>query len=263
MKKLLLSLVLLNILNSSISQEVTSPTWFHQKPFNTISVSTGLSQIEEGNIFGLPGTGTLLRIAYGRERARDHLGNFNLSLNYSRLRTDLEDVSKSLNVNLNLGYNYNFILVRKQRFTYLLGPEAELNYTLNFFPNWDESHLYWANYLSIGVANYLATTFRNTNLLTVKVSLPVIAVVGRPEMNRLYKIDDLTVGGIIQNFHSNLEAGSWNNLFFYNMQIEYRYRISEQVYQSVGYHFIYQRVETQNTKSYQQLVHLLSIKLYF
>jgi hypothetical protein len=140
MKALLInSIFLLLILTSvqTLAQERDSSRTNH-----FISLQFGVNQIKDENLIPKVSTGTITELSYGFEKRKTNWQQFHFTLGYSRLKTKLEDLSKSFNLQLNLGYSRSYALLQKKNFKYYLGPEVNLAYDASYFPNWDDSHLY-------------------------------------------------------------------------------------------------------------------------
>jgi len=226
------------------------------------SLQFGLNQIKEENLHPKVSTGTCMDLTYGFEIRKKNWQKFHLTLGYSRLKTELEELSKSLNVKINLSYSTGFKLTRGTKFNYYLGPEATLAYNFSFLPNWDDSHLYWADYLSIGVKNSFLVKLKNKNALVTDLSIPLFSVFSRPELYRLYKIDDTDAGGIISNLNSNISAAHLTNVFFLHFQTEWRFPVFKTKTQAFTYSLDWVRVKHNDGNPYNQLTNQIGLKLF-
>ena len=251
--KLILFLLLLS--GTVLSQEMDSARTRH-----FIALRFGLNQIREENLHPKVSTGTLTELSYGFEKQNKRLQRFQLSLGYSRLKTSLEDLSKSINLKLNISYSYNFRLVKSRKFNYYLGPEANLSYTACFLPNWDDSHLYWADYLSVGAKNIFSVSLKNKKEWVTDVSIPLFSVFSRPELHRLYKIDETDFAGIVHNLNSHITAAHLTNVFFVHLQTEYRFPVFHNKTQAFTFLFDWLRVRHDDGNPFYQLSYQLGIK---
>ncbi len=227
---------------------------------HVIQVQFGVNQIKDENLHPKVSTGTITDFSYGFEKRKKVWHQFHFTLGYSRLKTELEDLSKSLNIKMDAGYSWNYPLAQKNNFKYYLGPEASISFSLCFFPNWDDSHLYWADYYSIGVRNSFSVKLKNENEWVAFVSLPLFSVFSRPELYRLYKIDDTDFGGIMSNLNSNLAPAHLTNVFYAKFQTEYRFRVFKNKQQAFTFATDYTRVKHDDGNIFSQLSYQIGIK---
>jgi hypothetical protein len=116
----------------------------------SINFQLGLNQIKEMNLLPLVHKGRLTEFSLETEKIKCNLRQFQFSFLYSRIKTGVEEMPKSGNIRLGLDYSYNFLIFKKNNLRYFLGPQASLCYSYMLYPNWDDSHGYWADYLSFG-----------------------------------------------------------------------------------------------------------------
>lgn len=230
---------------------------------NSFQLDFGVNQLKDENLHTKVHTGILYGLTYEYSKQSQNISNFSIGLRYSRLKTNYEELSASANIQLFGDYNYLFGTVKRKRFSYFLGPEIKLNYNLSFYPNWDESHLYWACCIEIGVRNKLSFQINEHQSLVMDLSLSLFSVLSRPELDRQYKIDDISFGGIIQNMHSNLQGGTINKSFFVSIQTEYQFHISEKITQAICYSYDYRRVKGNEGNPFQSSRHQIGLKIYF
>jgi len=93
--------------------------------------------------------------------------------------------------------------------------------------------------------------------------ISLISVFSRPELDRQYKIDDISFGGIIENMHSNLEAGTINKSFSVAFQTEYQFHTSEKITQAICYSYDYRRLKSNKGNPFQGSLHQIGLKIYF
>ncbi len=248
---------LTNLSCCAFSQEQDSAN-----PAHTLALQFGLNQIKEENLHSKVSTGTITEFTYGLEAIKKVWHQFHFTLGYSRLKTEFEDVSKSSNLRLHTDYSWNYLLVRKKRFNYYLGPEGSITYNVCYFPNWDDSHLYWASNFSIGVRNSFSVQLKNKNKWVSFLSLPLFSVFSRPDLYRLYKIDETDFAGIMSNINSNLTPANLSNVFFVKFQTEYRFSVFKEKMQAFTYSLEYGRVTHNDSNMFVQQMHQIGIKLF-
>lgn len=227
-----------------------------------ISLRAGLNQVKDKNLHPLVSSGSIVELGYGFEKQKQGLHEFHLGLGLSRPKTDLEDVAKSVNLKFNLAYSRSYFLWQTKKYRLYLGPEVTAAYTASFFPNWDDSHLYWANHFSLGPRAVLARPMSGNKEWRTTLSLPVFSLYSRPDLYRLYKIDEVNFSGIMSNLHSNLSPGSWNRCFFLRLGTELRFPAFTNKAAAFEYRFELLRMKNPDSKAYAQISHLIGLNFY-
>lgn len=230
--------------------------------FHSIALQFGLNQVKEENLHPKVSVGTITMLSYGFVKRKNTWQDFNFTAGYSRLKTELEDLSKTINLQFSISYSKTYSIVKQKNFGYYIGPQGTLQYNASFFPNWDDSHLYWSDYFSIGIRNNFSFQMKNQHEWISSVSLPLFSVFSRPELYRLYKIDETDFAGIVQNLNSNLTAAHLNNVFFIRFETEYRFPVFKSKREAFTYCFDWRRVKHDEGNSFNQIIHQLGIKLY-
>jgi hypothetical protein len=257
--RLRLLILLLLVGGTAFSQERDSTSRFR----HLLSLQFGLNQVKDENLHPKVSTGTITEVSYGFERRKSkNWQKFHFTLGYSRLKTTFEDLSKSMNLVIGVGYSMGFKLTRGGKFNYYLGPEATLAYNACFFPNWDDSHLYWADYLSAGARNTFSVRFKNNNEWVTDVSIPLFSLFSRPDLYRPYKIDDTDAGGIISSLNSQITAAHLTNVFFVNFQTEWRFPVFRTKTQAFTYSLHWARVKDPDGNPFNQLTNQIGLKLF-
>ena len=228
-----------------------------------ISFTTGLNQLKENDLVPLTHTGYLLGLEFGRDKEIGNMRSYNFGFDYSRTKTGYESLPAAVNIRLYYHDAYLFRINDGDDLKWYVGPGAKINYHVSYYPMWDDSHFYWANDLSFGGNTILSYQTKNGNVWTGSAALPVFSILSRQASVRDYKIDDLSFGGIMKSFHNNLTAGSLGTVFYLNMDIEYRYRISGKTEQGIGYKFHSGRYRGKEGKPLGTLNHLITLNLYF
>ena len=256
------------ILSSMVKGKETDSLSFIAK-FHSIGVATGINQLKENNLHAKVHSGPLFGLRYSRDKIRKQEGykqkitKLFLEAKYSPLKTKYEGAPTSLALNFSLGYRYSILLITKNNIQYFLGPALKLNYTLAYYSNWDDSHLYWADFISAGINNTLLYTINGNKNLTFSMDVPLLTLTSRPVENRQYKIDDLSLKGIVKNLHDNRQVGSLNVLFFCDPEIEYSYFISPGIQQSICYSLQFIFVKNRYSQDFKNLFHGITFKVKF
>jgi hypothetical protein len=247
---------------TSLSFHVFSQEADLRKTDHTLSLQFGMNKIKDENLHAKVSKGALTEFSYGFEKATKAWQQFHFTLGYSRLKTEIEDVSKTANLRLHTDYSWSYPLVRKHRFNYYLGPEGSISYNVCYFPNWDESHLYWASNFSVGVRNSFSVSLKDERKWVSFLSFPLFSMFSRPELYRLYKIDETDGGGIMSNINSDLTPGHLTNVFFLKFQTEYRFPVFKSKTQAFTYSLEFNRVKHNDGNLFLQELHQIGIRFF-
>ena len=230
---------------------------------NSFQLDAGINLLKEENLHPKVHGGAVFGILYSNLRTKSNHKQFDIGIQFSRLKTEYESLAATMNIQLFANYAYLFNGITNDKFTYNIGPKLGLHYNLSLYPNWDESHLYWADYLCLGLRNKLKYQLNEKQALTVDLSIPVFSLISRPELNRIYKIDNISAGGIINSMHSNLKGALWNHSFIIKSRIEYCFKINNRIKQAICYSLNYSRLMEKEGLPFQNLQHLIGLKIYY
>jgi len=230
---------------------------------SSLHLSYGFNQVKEENLHPKVHSGSITTFSYGRYFKSMNISELEISLSYSRVRTGYEDWSKTVNGQLEAEYKYLFAAVSRNKISYSVGPEINICYNVNFYPNWDESHLYWANQLSLGVGNRFSYAISESQSLVFDLGFSFFSVLSRPINDRQYKIDDTSFGCIVESLHSNPESGSFGKSFRLSCNAEYRFHLNRKVSKAFCYTFDYVKAEGENSSLFQNNSNQLGFKIYF
>jgi hypothetical protein len=256
MKKLLF--VLFFICTFSFGQSKTDSV-YKEKHFQ---FSIGINQIKENNLHSKVHTGIGYELNYGFTRINKNLSSFQTNFLYSKVKTIFEDAPSSINLQFKLNYEYLFPLQKTNNYTFYSGLATGLNYAISHYPNWDDSHLYWANSIDLKFSNRLYYQFLNDDSFIIGLQLPLLFLVSRPEVDRPYKVDDLYFAGLMNSFHDNAQLGSWNRNKGINFNLEYKPKSKAKFKTGFLYQFNYIKLDTSKSNSFSTIQHLLGLKLY-
>ncbi len=224
MKTNILLLFILILNGSQIKGQDPDSAFFLHKS-NSFNIQFGMNQIKEMNLLPLVHKGFLTELSFETEKIKSSLRQFQFSLIYSRVKTGLEEISKSGNIKLALIYSYNFLIFQRNNLRYYSGPQTSLCYSFMLFPNFDDSHGYWADYLSFGLNNILSVSLRHQSEWFTSLNFTLFSLFSRPEEIRPFKMDDSSSGGILKALNSNIEPGLINKVFQLRFKTEYRFPV--------------------------------------
>jgi hypothetical protein len=230
---------------------------------NSAAIEFGVNQLKEENLHPKAHTGTITRLSLNHLLRSRRIAEWGINLSYSRLRTAYEDLSATANVQIGAHYDYLFRVYSRNRLSYAVGPEVRLGYSACLYPNWDESHLYWANHLSLGVGNRLRYQLSGKKSLVVKAFFSVASAISRPEEDRPYKRDDFSFDGYLKSLHSNIELSAASKTFIADCGIEYRVDLGSHLSEAIFYSYRYSGIEGSRSSLYQNSIHQVGFNIYF
>jgi hypothetical protein len=226
-----------------------------------IGIAIGVNQEKEANLLPFVHSGFVATLSYELRRQKRNFQSFRFALGFSRIGTSADAYDKGLNVPVNAAYSYNFRLLDAAGMKYFLGPLADASYSFSFYPDWDDSHAYWATNISLGVNNILIVTLPNNTRLLTSVSLPLLSFYSRPDPLRLYKSDEVSFGSLFNDMHKNMKAGFWDAAFFIHMNLEYQFPVFQTKTEAVFYTFDYSRIKKADGNPWTQLLHQFGLKV--
>ena len=232
----------------------------HDKTYS-VNFQMGLNQVKEMNLLPLVLKGRLTELSFETEKVKSSLRHFQISLLYSRIKTEAEELPKSGNIILGLDYSYNFLILQKNNLRYYLGPQASLCYSYMLYPNWDDSHGYWADYLSFGPNNILSVSVKQEREWFTSLNFSLISFFSRPEEIRPFKMDDSSIEGILKALNSNIETGSVNRAFQINFKTEYRFPVFVNKREAITYDMSIIRLSQKNEQPVIQYNWRIGIKI--
>ena len=230
---------------------------------SNLGIYVGGAQVKEYNLHPKVHSGIVYGLEYSRRWQKIHAHVLDVEAGFSKQKTQYEEAAVSPFVQLSASYSY---LIKVQEasepLSFYAGPQVGVYYKLGHYPNWDDSHLYWADNLSAGVSG-MGTYRAGSGLILLRTSLPVLSLVSRPERYRPYKIDDVSVNGILRNMNSSWEPAFLTNMRGLKSEIEYRYPINPRYSQSIGYRFQYLYMNAGSDSPFVHLQHSLTLKMNF
>jgi hypothetical protein len=254
---LMIIIPLIIIIESSGQDHDTLINYSH----NSISISFGQNQIREMNLLPMVHKGKETGLSYEFEKVHKNLQQFQTFLTCSRMKTSLEEMSVSVNIRLGFSYSYNFLLFSNKKLKYYAGPQTGLCYSIMLYPNWDESHSYWADHLSVGAGNALSVAFRNEKEWFTSLNFSLLGFFSRPDDLRDFKMDDYTAAGVLKALNSNLESGLMNKVLHINFKTEYRFPVLNNKREAFIYNIDITRMSGNNGCPVFQIINRIGIKI--
>lgn len=251
---------ILILISTLVKGQDTQLSSDHDKTYS-VNFKLGLNQIKELNLLPLVHKGRLTELSFETEKVKSSLRHFQISFLYSRIKTGAEEMPKSGNIKLGFDYSYNFPIFQKNNLRYYLGPQASLCYSYMLYPNWDDSHGYWADYLSFGPENILSVSVKHDREWFTSLNFSLISFFSRPEEIRPYKMDDSSVGGILKAMNSNIETGTVNRALQINFRTEYRFPVFVNKREAITYDMNIIRLSQKNEQPVIQYNWRIGIKI--
>ena len=260
MKTKILIIQLLILISTLAKGQDTQLSSDHDKTYS-VNFQLGLNQIKEMNLLPLVHKGRLTELSFETEKVKGSLRQFQFSFFYSRIKTGAEEMAKSGNIKLGLDYSYNFLIFQNSNLKYYFGPQASLCYSYMLYPNWDDSHGYWADYLSFGPNNIISVSANHDREWFTSLNFSLISFFSRPEEIRPYKMDDSSVGGILNALNSNIETGTVNRALQINFRTEYRFPVFVDKREAITYDMNIIRLSQKSEQPVFQFIWQLGIKI--
>jgi hypothetical protein len=260
MKAKVLLIQVLILIGSMVKGQDTDLSSDKDKTYS-VSFQLGLNQIKEMNLLPMVHKGRLTELSFETEKIKSSLRQFQFSFLYSRIKTGAEEMPKSGNIKLGLDYSYNFLIFQRNNLRYYFGPQASLSYSYMLYPNWDDSHGYWADYLSFGPNNIISVSVRHDREWFTSLNFSLFSLFSRPEEIRPYKMDDSSVGGILKALNSNIETGTVNRALQINFRTEYRYPVFVDKREAITYDMNIIRLSQKSEKPVFQFIWQVGIKI--
>jgi hypothetical protein len=211
----------------------------------SLQIGLGILQQQEQNLFPRTHKGHQVKLSYLLQREGNIVTDIETAISFAKIGTVLEENNKSLNLQAAFSVATLFPISKTDTWDFFVGPFINLHYNMSFYPNWDESHLYWANQLNSGIYTRITYDLGNRNkAFTWEMKIPVIGLLSRPETNRNYKIDDFSMRGVLESTHGQAQLFSVFQCFQFHNKLAYNFLIKKQKKASIGYQFSYAKLKT-------------------
>ncbi len=228
---------------------------------NLISFIFGLTSLKEENLHPKVHAAPSVRLGYRHIWFRKNLQEMSAEALYCRPKTGLEDLNSSALLMADIAYGNGFPVHGSGRTAVLAGPTVRLHYSLCYYPDWDDSHLYWGNFLALGSRVHVVRRTRENRRWVVTADLPLIALFTRPDMNRLYKFDDISLGGVVKSLHEDMQLGWWGNVLYLELSAGYQFSMTPRIQHTVSYSLNYSRVRDSEGDPLQILTHNIGLEV--
>jgi hypothetical protein len=110
--------------------------------------------------------------------------------------------------------------------TLYLGPQIKWDSKINFFRDWDDSHIYWSNSYEAGPSLKWIKYYKEKQNVSITVKIPFLAIVSRPPE---YQYTDqpplIKPSYYFKAMNENLRIVTVNNFYSLRFQADYSYEI--------------------------------------
>jgi len=229
-----------------------------------ISLQPTYYQIKENNINGLVHANIGYKLDLYFEKYKNRLLNtISISGSYMRPKTKYENSISSVFAGIKLQYDLLYQINQLGKQNIFVGGLIKADYKLAFFPSWDDSHLYWANFFGFGLKSKFEKNINDNKTFICSVEIPILGLVSRPETYRYYKIEEVSFKNLISKNHSQLKLSTFNNYFEANAALGINYKITNKFAVGFQYNIEFARIKTNYSQPFFVLQQGLGLKLIF
>ncbi len=119
-----------------------------------------------------------------------------------------------------------------------LGGLIHWDYNLQFYENWDDSHIYWLNTYELGPVVRWSNTINDNKQIALELNFPLIALVSRPPKYRYYDQGKLP-REILSEPHENMKLTSLHEYISIALSSHYMHPLSRKSTIDVSYFLSY------------------------
>jgi hypothetical protein len=228
---------------------------------NKIGFQIASNQVIEQNISPMVFRGFDIGFEYSNRKENQLWNEFAIGIHGRTGGTRFEAIFSSASINLNITKSVCFLLLNHSKWRFYFGPSMHLRYGASIYFNWDESHLYHANFLalnSMSLLQYQANSF----LISIKSSSSILSLVSRPRASHLNKYSDFTFPGILHELTIDPELGFNRKNHFIKSSVEFS-RFNHHPKSSLELGFEYQQTNTRDSETFKSFLLFLSYSLNF
>lgn len=226
-------------------------------PSKSIEFRAGYIQLKEQNIHSRVFHGLEYGFAFKSFWQKNGISVLNLELHNALHKTTNEDEISSATAGLILDLNHLFDVYRSENWQFHSGTGAILHYHLGYYWMWDESRMYWANFLGLNFTQMVTYESSNNKRFVGALTIPVVMLLSRPNRERDYKIDDFSFQGIIKNMHSSPELLVLQNALSVNASLTYVHNRTNKMHPHLIYSVRYRNLSTQHSDSFKSIHHTI------
>lgn len=110
-----------------------------------------------------------------------------------------------------------------------------------FYPEIDESHLYWVMQYALGLQLDFELPMQQNRRVNWRIKLPVVSALSRPLDNYLYNNDEPDIAIMLRRMNDNLSLVFPNRYIMLEGLMMFEYRLSKNLRQHIGYKIEYEQ----------------------
>jgi hypothetical protein len=221
--------------------------------------SPGFLQYKEANLHDFIFGGVNYNFGYTLLWQKKDISYLHFQLGNSHLQTGIGEGFSSVSAVIAIDYAYLFQWHKSVRWDIHAGLGTRLNYNISYFWVWDESHLYWGNFLGFNFCQRFTFLTDRNNRIIGSFTAPLFMFLSRPETERNYKIDDLSFSGLMKSFHYVPEAQVLTGSNSFDASLEYQYNRKNKLHPCFLYSFSFFNLKTSYSNRVQSIQHSLGL----
>ncbi|MBE0646872.1 MAG: hypothetical protein IH596_03715 [Bacteroidales bacterium] len=196
-------------------------------------------------------------------RSERFIQSASLSVCFAEPKTRIEPVRASVLISAGLKYAFEYIVYEGRAGMFAVGGEAMVNYTLEYLPVLDDSHLFWTTFMGIGPQVRWERAVRTKNRLYARLDVPLAGFLSRPPAYWDYKAINSSLGNILSTINSDLHPVFMNRYFSPSLEVGYRVKQSDRF--TIGFHYSLDYLYARSSQSnpYVELIQGIGIQFIF
>lgn len=209
--------------------------------------------------------GMLVTASFFRTRTRGaSRRRFDLDITVSRIGSRFERERDSYASSLALAYSYSRRVASAARgLDVFLGGVTGVDSHIAFYENWDDSHFYWLTSYYVGLRGLVTYPVRDGRSTFVSISMPLVAIVSRPEERILYKTVNPDFGWIVSKLHDNLRLTSVHRHLSLDATVGYMIGRSDEFRLGIFWRFLFVRNIVPSSREISILNHRVGLMFVF
>lgn len=222
-------------------------------------------QIRDQLVSNIRHDGNFASLSLFHRKWRDvSIREIHFDLIFNPLTSRYESEAKSIVTNLAINYRYLMHVNKSnQDLQLFLGPIGGINWHLNYYNAWDESHIYWVSTYCAGIDGRLSYRVSEKIMVGLDVNLPVVVLVSRPPERFLYKEMDPKFSWVISRLHDDMKLTSVHQHFEFNSTVDLIYALSKKFKLGAFWRFQYLQNQLPDSKEVNIAVHTFGVYLIF
>jgi hypothetical protein len=227
---------------------------------HSLGYSLGFQQSREELLMPKVHRGALHIFSYQYEDISDRYRMFRFNLGFGKLKTVIEDDPATIHGGVWLRYRHAFNLLRRGDVLLYVGPTASVTSSISYYDSWDESHVYWADCLSLGPSGVLCVPDRD-NLWLTSLDLSLFGLFTRPDPVRLNAEEDWSLADVLRLINRHYRLGSFSDAGQLDVNTEYRSTLTRGGYLAFSYAFQWSRIRAPDGRPLTEMLHRVGIRV--